>query len=200
MWKACQNSKTRYCQPNQRMFWNMTKPGVLCSKRSISAGCGLSCVVEPDKSSHLWSVIAVKIPVVAFGTRFQASIAIVFPTVISGRLIKKCSRRKHIMRLVKIAGRYLTWNVGTVLCANIRLAMFARPFRFQSVTPFITWLPTGSSLTTIWLGNNSYHLLCDHYPNNQPASIFKNAKLLYNNLWSFSRTLNVNFSNSNPCH
>ena len=164
MWKACQNSKTLCCQPKQKMFWNTTKPGVLYSKKSISAGFGLLCVAEPDKSLLLWLVIAVKLPVAAYGTRFQSSIAIAFPIVISGMRIKKFFHRKPIMRLVKIVDRSLTWSVGIALCVNIRLAISARHFRFQSVMPFITWLPNGSSLTTIWPENNSYHLLYDHYP------------------------------------
>ncbi len=58
-----------------------------------------------------------------------------------------CTLRQHQARYVRTSSR----------CPS------GRPFRFQSMTPFITWLPNGSSLTTIWLGNNSYHLLCDHY-------------------------------------
>jgi insertion element IS1 protein InsB len=40
-------------------------------------------------------------------------------------------------------------SVGIALCANIRLAMFARHFRFQNVTLFTTWLPNALSLTII---------------------------------------------------
>ena len=149
MWKACQSSKTRCCQPKQRTFWNTMKPGVLYSKKSISAGFGPFCVAGRDKSLLSWLATAVKRPVVAYGKGFQVSIESVFPIVISGMRIKKFFRRKRIMQLVKIAGRPLIWTAGIALCANVRLAMFARHFHFQNVTPFITWLPNGSSLTTI---------------------------------------------------
>jgi insertion element IS1 protein InsB len=42
MSKVCRTSKIPCCQPNQAMSWNMTKRGVLYSKRSINAGCGRS--------------------------------------------------------------------------------------------------------------------------------------------------------------
>jgi hypothetical protein len=41
--------------------------------------------------------------------------------------------------------------------------MFVKLFRFQSATPFITWLPSGLSLITILLENNSHHLLRNHH-------------------------------------
>ena len=45
----------------------------------------------------------------------------------------------------------LIWNVGTALYASGRLDLFVRPFRFQNVKPFITWLPSGTLLNIIWL-------------------------------------------------
>ena len=67
------------------------------------------------------------------------------------------------MQLGKRVDRSRTWSVGIVLYANIRHAMFVKPFRFRSMTPFITWSPNGLLLTTILPENNSYHLLCNHY-------------------------------------
>jgi len=149
MSKICPNSKIRYCQRNLAMFWNMTKPGVLYAKSSINAGCGRSCAVAPDKSLPLSSATAVKRPVAAYGTRFQSHIVIAFPIVTSGRLIKKFFHRKHTMRLVKRVDRYRTWSVGIVLCANTKLAMFARHFHFRSMMPFITCSPNGLLSITI---------------------------------------------------
>lgn len=160
---ACPNSKTHCCQRNLTTFWNTMKIGVLCSKRSINVGFGRSCAEEPDKSSLLWLVTTVKRLASAYGTKFRSSIAVAFPIVIFGMLTKRSSHRKDIMQLVKTVDRYHTWNAGIAHYVSARRALFGKHFRSRNVTVFITWLPNGSSLTTIWPENNSYHLLCDHH-------------------------------------
>jgi tetratricopeptide (TPR) repeat protein len=54
--------------------------------------------------------------------------------------------------------------------------MFVKLFRFQSATPFITWLPSGLSLITILLENNSHHLLRNHHPYLDVSYLFENSQ------------------------
>ncbi len=139
MSRVYQNSKRLYCQPNQMMYWNTMKPGVLYSRSATNAGFGLLCAGEPGKSLLLRSVTEVKRLANNYGNEFQKTIEGVFPTVTSGKPIKKFYLRKFITQSVKIVDRYPTWSAGIVPCVSIRLATSERHSPFQKRFPSITW-------------------------------------------------------------
>lgn len=121
------------------MCLNTMKPGALYSKSSTNAGFGPLCAEERGKSLLLQSATEVKRLVAGYGSEFLKTTVDAFLTVISGKPTKKSCLRKLIIRLVKTVDRPITWNDGTVLCANIRHVMFAKLFPSLKRIPFITW-------------------------------------------------------------
>ena len=113
--------------------------GVLYSKSSTNAGFGPLCAEERGKSLLLQLVTGVKRLVNGYGSEFLKTTVDAFHTVISGKPTKKFCLKKLTIQLVKTVDKPITWNDGTVLCANIRHAMFAKLFPSLKRMPSIAW-------------------------------------------------------------
>ena len=151
MYKDYRISKIPFSQFRSEMCWSMMKPGALFSRKPTSAGSGQLCAVEPDNFWRSPLAIAAKLPVACCGAKFLSPIGTALPIQIFGKPIRKFCLKRPIVQLAKKVVKRLIWSVGTALYVSGRLDLFARPFRFQNVKPFITWLPSGTLLNITWL-------------------------------------------------
>jgi len=94
------------------------KCGHLSMKDGTNAGFGRLCAAELVKLWPLSSEIAVKQPVVSFGSKSQAPTKAAKATAISGKRINSSFLQKRINVLEKEVGRPIIWNDGTTHLDN----------------------------------------------------------------------------------
>ena len=144
-----QTWKRRSCLRSKMTYSNWMNYGHLSVFVRINVGFGSSFVVEHAKSLPLWSEIEAQRLVRNSGSAYRQLIEAVTVSVISGKLMKRSSQKKHIAVLAKIADKPIMLSAGTAPYGKRSLALFAKRFLSRKLITCIILLLVGLSSITI---------------------------------------------------
>lgn len=144
-----QTWKRHSCLHNQMTYSSWMNCGHLSAFVRISVGFGSFFVAEHAKSLPLWLEIEAQRLARDSGSAYRQLIKTVTVLVISGKLMKRSSQKKHIAVLAKIADKPIMWNAGTAHYGKRSLALFAKRFLSRKSITCITLLLVGLSSNTI---------------------------------------------------